>query len=167
MSKIEFALNNSVNRSTGTTPSQALFGVNQRGEVVDKLTEHLDEYAPGPEGRDLEAIRSSASEKIIKLQNYNSSRSEQKGVKVRTFNEGDFVVIKNIDTTIGVNKKLLPKFKGPYVIHKKLPNDRYVVKDIENGQITQIPYNSVIEACNIKLWKRKSKEEDDGRGSSC
>lgn len=80
---------------------------------------------------------------------------------MRTFKEGDFVVIKNVDTTIGVNKKLLPKFKGPYEIHKKLPNDRYVVRDIENGQITQIPYDSVIEACNIKLWKRRNGEDNE------
>lgn len=64
-------------------------------------------------------------------------------------------MIKNIDNSVGVNKKLLPKFKGPYRIFKVLPNDRYVIKDIENGQITQIPYDGVVEACHIRLWKSK------------
>jgi len=30
------------------------------------------------------------------------------------YKEGDYVVVRNIDTTPGVNKKLIPKFKGPY-----------------------------------------------------
>lgn len=83
----------------------------------------------------------------------------EKGYRVSSFKIGDFVVIKNVDTTIGVNKKLLPKFKGPYVITKVLPNDRYVVKDIENCQITQFPYDGVIEACNIRLWKTDELDE--------
>lgn len=38
LGKIEFAFNNTVNSSIGTTPSKALFGVGQRGEIVDRLT---------------------------------------------------------------------------------------------------------------------------------
>lgn len=37
-----------------------------------------------------------------------------------------------VDTTIGTNKKFVPIFKGPYRIYKVLPNDRYVIRDIEN-----------------------------------
>ncbi|XP_037939272.1 uncharacterized protein LOC119672324 [Teleopsis dalmanni] len=153
--KIEFAINNSVNRSIGLTPSQALFGINQRGETVDKLTEYLDECISGLEGRDLELIRNSAQKCISRVQKYNLNRSKQVQKSAIEFKEGDFVVIKNVDTTAGTNKKLLPKFKGPYVVQKKLQNDRYVVRDIENAQITQIPYEGIIEACNIKLWKAK------------
>lgn len=59
------------------------------------------------------------------------------------------VLIKNVDTT-GVNKNLLPKFKG------LIPCARFyqvVVGVIGNCQITQIPYNVVIEDCNIQLCK--------------
>lgn len=37
----EFALNNSVHSTTKKTPSEMMFGVPQRGEVVDELTEYL------------------------------------------------------------------------------------------------------------------------------
>lgn len=37
----EHALNNTVNKSTGDTPSQLLFGVNQRGSNIDGVKEHL------------------------------------------------------------------------------------------------------------------------------
>lgn len=48
LGKVEFAINNTVNRSIGMTPSQALFGVGQRGETVDRLTEYLYQFAAAP-----------------------------------------------------------------------------------------------------------------------
>lgn len=46
-------------------------------------------------------------------------------------------MVRNFESTAGVSKKLIPTFKGPYEICKKLQNDRYVVNDIEGYQITQ------------------------------
>lgn len=48
--------------------------------------------------------------------------------------------MKNVDVTVGVNKKIIPKFRGPSIIHKILPNDGFIVKDIESFQNTQILY---------------------------
>uniref|UniRef100_A0A1B0CYU2 Uncharacterized protein n=1 Tax=Phlebotomus papatasi TaxID=29031 RepID=A0A1B0CYU2_PHLPP len=42
---------------------------------------------------------------------------------------------------------------GPYVVAKVLPHDRYVVRDVDNCQITQIPYNGIIESKNMRLWR--------------
>lgn len=109
----------------------------------------MEESVSGP-GRDLERIREDANACIKKSQRYNEERAALRRVSVKSFDVGDFMVVRNVDTTVGLNKKLLPKYKGPYVIHKVLPNDRYVVRDIENCQVTQIPYNGVIEACNIR-----------------
>ena len=41
---------------------------------------------------------------------------------------------------------------GPYVIHKRLPNDRYVVRDIEGFQQTQISYDRVLESDKLRRW---------------
>lgn len=61
-------------------------------------------------------------------------------------------MIRNVDSTPGRNKKFIPKSKGPYIVHKVLPNDRYVIKDIENCQITQLPYDGIIEARHMRKW---------------
>ena len=61
-------------------------------------------------------------------------------------------MIRNIETSAGINKKLLPKFKGPYEIKKILDNDRYVVGDIEGFQVTQTPYNSVLSPDRMRPY---------------
>lgn len=47
--------------------------------------------------------------------------------------------MRNVDTTVGTNKKFIAKYRGPYVIRKQLDFDRYVVTDVENCQLTQLP----------------------------
>lgn len=63
-------------------------------------------------------------------------------------------MVKNIDNALGINKKHIPKFKGPYEIKKVLPNNRYVIKGIEGFQITQLPFNSVFKSKYMKPWMK-------------
>lgn len=150
---VEYAINNSVQRSTGISPSILLFGVEQRGPSVDHLSEFLDETNLNVEERNLENIRRKASENIRKSQELNEAQIAQNSRPARKYVVGEYVVVRYIDTSAG-NKKFVQKFRGPYVIHKVLPNDRYVVRDIEGSQITQLPYDNVIESKNIKLWRK-------------
>lgn len=61
-------------------------------------------------------------------------------------------MVKNVDTTPGVSKNHIPKFKGQYEVKVVLPNDRYVIKDIPGFQVTQLPFESVFECKHIKPW---------------
>jgi len=49
-------------------------------------------------------------------------------------------MLQNFDTTVGALKKLIPRFKDPYKITKKLRSNRYVAADIEGYQASQRPY---------------------------
>lgn len=40
-------------------------------------------------------------------------------------------MIKNEDVSIGINKKVIPKFKSPRAVHEVLPNDRSVLKELQ------------------------------------
>lgn len=61
-------------------------------------------------------------------------------------------MIKNVVVTLGVNKKLITKFKGPYVVRKVLDNDRYVVGDVEYNQVTKRSYEGIIGFDQMKGW---------------
>lgn len=148
--QVEYALNNSIHSTTQRTPSELLFGVSQRGVVIDELTEYLEnktERFP-----DLAEIRNEASKAIERSQKYSTDRAKLRNKPAKEYEIGDYVVMLNVDTKVGKNKKFIPKYRGPYVVHKKLGHDRYVIKDIENCQLTQLPYNSVVEANRIRKW---------------
>lgn len=128
-----------------------LFGVEQRGNSVDELTEYLhDMYSE--ETNNLSEIRSQAENEIQRSQLHNQKNFLRNHKPAKEYNVGDIVVVKNVDNTVGKNKKLIPKYKGPYVIRKQLGHDRYVITDVENYQVTQIPYNGVVDSSRIKKW---------------
>lgn len=138
LGEVEFAINNTVCRSTGFSPSTLLFGVPQRGNVIDKLAEYLNNQTDT--SRDLEEFREVASAKISSEQAKNKDHYDQRHKSPHKYKVNDLVMVCNFDTTPGVNKKLIPKYRGPYKIATVLPNDRYRVIDTENWQITQRPY---------------------------
>lgn len=149
---VQFAINNTVSRSTGESPNVLLFGVQQKGFVVDYLTEHLSCVSEATRV-DLKAIREEAAVNIKKSQDYANKWFQEHSKGPTYYDVGDLVYIQNVDTSPG-NKKFIAKFKGPYRVAKVLPNDRYVISDVDGIQISQIPYDGVIEARNIRLWKR-------------
>lgn len=53
---------------------------------------------------------------------------------------------------VGINSKLKPKYKGPYVAAKDLGSNRYLIKDIPGFNITQKPMNTIISSDRIKSW---------------
>lgn len=146
----EFAVNNSVCRSTGRTPSELLFGIRQKGIVNDLVKEYLDIGEVGC--RNLEEIRDNAAEKIEKCQESNKKYYDKKHKAARLYKKGDYVMLENNDVTPGVNKKLIPNYRGPYVVNKILGNDRYVISDIEGFQMTQRPFKGIYDASRIRPW---------------
>ena len=155
LEKVEFSINNTVCRSTGEKPSKLLFGVNQTGEVNDKIRQVLESMSSSD--RNLDEMRNSASEKIVKCQVYNERAYNRKHKEATVYKVGDYVMVLNTDSTPGVNKKLIPGFKGPYVVKKVLEHDRYIVGDIEGFQLTQMPYNGTVGPDQMKHWVRQVK----------
>ena len=63
-----------------------------------------------------------------------------------------YYMIKNVDVTPNRSKKLIPMFKGPYVIKKILDNDRIIVADVPGFPLTQIPYEGIVPTFNVRPW---------------
>lgn len=55
------------------------------------------------------------------------------------------MAIRNVDTTADVNKKFAPKYRGPYMRSRVFDNDRYEVVDIDDCQLTQLPFKSMLD----------------------
>jgi len=148
---IEFAINNTIHRSTGQSPSVLLFGVNQVGIVNDEIRLILDNEI-NTSSVDLNEVRTIAAECIEKAQEGNTAQYNSKRKTPTVYRENDYVMITNVDVTIGHNKKLIPKFRGPYVVRKVLNHDRYVVGDIDGFQVTQRPFETIVGPDRMKMW---------------
>ncbi|KRT82284.1 hypothetical protein AMK59_3213 [Oryctes borbonicus] len=151
---VEFGMNNTVNRATGETPSKLLFGRDQLGKIQDNVRETLETIIQNQDGN-LEEIRAKAEKRIVESQTKNEESYNKRRRAARRYDVGQHVMLSNIDTTPGVNKKLIPKYRGPYQIKAVLPNDRYLITDIPGFQNTQIPYESVLDASRLKPCESK------------
>lgn len=163
LNEVEFALNNSEHKALKNSPSKILFGVNQIGPINDTLKIYLDSLQN--DNQNLIELREKAAENIIKLQEYNEKYYNKKRKPISNYKVGDYVVIKNIDTTPGCNKKLIPKFRGPYEIKKTLDNDRFVVADVEGFQQSQIPFETVCSPDSMRIWSPTEEISDQSDDS--
>lgn len=148
---VEFAYNHSINSTTKMTPSMLLFGVNTKGPVNDMLIEYLEEdNRLNNDELPIEELREIAHKNIEKSQDYNEKYVNKSRKDATNYQVGDLVVVKNVDTTPGINKKLIPKYRGPYIIDKVLGNDRFLIKDVDGFQITNKPFEGIYDVTRIK-----------------
>jgi len=117
-----------------------LFGIHQNNGSDDNIRETLETILETK--RDLPTIQQQASIAIEASQKENE-RTYNKKRKTNLYKEGEYVMIRNIDNTPGVNKKFIPKYKRSYVIKKILDHDRYIITDIEGFQLSQTPYQEL------------------------
>jgi len=101
------------------------------------------------QSRNLEVIREKATQSIEKLQEYNKLRTDLKRKNPKEYQTDDLVMIKNFDSHVGVSKKLIPKFKGPYRVTMVLRN---VLEDFEGFQQSRLSYKGVGAVANIRPW---------------
>lgn len=111
LQQVRLVINNTYNRSIKNTPSMLLFGVNQHGETNDYLRKVLETENFIDEGsdRDFNKMRQIAYNFNRDAQIKNKKYVNNKRCVAKKYTEGDYVMVKNIDTTPGVNKKTYTK----------------------------------------------------------
>jgi len=86
--------------------------------------------------RNLDEIRSKTTEKVTAVQKYNEKYFNKRHREPVNSKKGDYIMLRNFDSMAGMSRKLIPQFKGPYIVKKVLRNDRYLIVDIEGFQNT-------------------------------
>jgi len=163
LNKVQYVINNTFNKSIGSSPSKMFLGYEQRHGVDSHLRSLINKLRDQPEDCEQERneIRNQAQIVNRTLREYNKQQYDKHHKKCTLYKPGDLVLIKVLHFKPGTNKKLAPKFKGPYQIKAVLNNNRYVVTDIPGYNITQKPLNTIMSSDKLKPWIRLPESEKD------
>lgn len=152
---IQLGINSTVNKTTGNTPSQLLFGCKLVSASENMLGDIITETSQLVKGDDLMQLRSNAKDKIDKEQETAKKRFDKNRKQPKLYKVGNLVRIERtvIDKDhLGKSKKLVPKFQGPYRIIKILPNDRFLVEDTPLTRRGNKKYENVVAIDKIHPW---------------
>lgn len=128
LGKIQWGLNNTVQKTTGRRPAEVMFGTFMNGEINASLNEVLNETQ---EDIDVSTIRAQVKEKIDVEQEKQKQWYDRNKKPARTYKEGDLVKITKVSfNNDGKSKKLLPPYIGPFCVKKVLGQDRYKIASI-------------------------------------
>lgn len=151
LEQVEYAINNTVNKSTGLNPSQIVFRLDQRGLCVDHFQNLITDDNIN-NTRDLQAIRDKAKKNIKYSRICQETSYNKKHKASHEYRKSELVMIKNFESTSGTSRKLIRRFRGPYEIKKILGNDHYLMSDLPGFKNTQKIYEGIWEAKNIRRW---------------
>ncbi|GJQ79646.1 hypothetical protein Trydic_g11536, partial [Trypoxylus dichotomus] len=143
LGQVQFSLNNTVHKTTQTTPFRLLFNCQPRA-----YGDQLQDEAEG-------------EERGTRKNNVNVTTRED--VENDTLVEGDLVLMKHEPTGTGTSRKLAEKYKGPYIVIELLPGDRYRIADVPETQRSQRFYEGVAARDVLKRCQPISdaQESDD------
>lgn len=160
--KVQWGLNNSMNKGTGKSPSEILFGLklinSNEGHIISEIEIENNEQDPLS---NMNKIREEVKEYVDKSQGKQKENFDRKRKKAMTFNLGDLVRVERDIHTVGKSKKLLPKLSGPYRITKIFSNDRYEVTDTPLTKKSTSVYKGVFAVDKIYPWLCYTRNESD------
>src|SRR5260364_290035 len=91
----------------------------------------------------LEHLRRVQNEVVIRVQNVQRKQKEKFDEKIRPYADlsiGDKVLLYNAASDSHRSGKLDPKWKGPYKVHDKLPNEVFKLRTLR-GEVLAAPIN--------------------------
>lgn len=150
--RVQWGLNNTINKATGKTPSEILFGVAPTGISDGAMNSVVSETC---ELEDREDMRSKVSERMAEQQRKQKESFDKRRKIAHKYNVGDLVrVERELSNALpGQSRKLLPKCSGPYRVVRVFENDRYEIEDTPITKKSGKPkYKAVFAVDKIHPW---------------
>lgn len=113
LGKLPWNLNNTVNKGTGKSPTDIVFGQRTIGPAEEVIKGALDQTEQLTITK-REELRSEVQQNIEDNQSKMKKAYDKNKAPTRIFQLGDLVIIPNHNPEKGKSKKLAPKFRGPF-----------------------------------------------------
>jgi len=144
--EVESQLNNSQNKTVGDTPFRVLYGYYP--SFHDGVLRHItvtEEYD------DVNKLQEQTRVNIEKEQGKWKNRYDLKHTRPVKYKVGEVVFLRRPAIHTGEPTKLQPKFRGPLIVNKVLPNDVYQVADVTVKEGRQ--YVTTAHASHLKVYR--------------
>lgn len=128
------------------SPAKLLLEFDQRNHV-DDLAEFVKAYADADSNLNVSDISNLNNQDLAfqatrQVRKYNKCYKDKAVKKLTTYQSGDNILIKDTRVKPGENAKLKSKYKGPYAVIKSLGNNRYIIQDIPEFNLSLRPMQS-------------------------
>ena len=90
-----------------------------------------------------------------KKEYYDRSHSDIK------FKIGSFIILRTPTAKVGLSKKLIPQFNGPYEVLQKCSDLNYKVKCLKNNKIQRVHVQRMIKYSPLSTYENKVTKSDD------
>lgn len=160
--EVQYAINNTINKTTGKTPSELLFGYKPRGSSDVLLMDEIAQTTGVIEN--LLEERTKAASRIEEQQKEQKRQYDRKRRESRKYKEGDLIVLEKYEPAPSTSRKLVSPYSGPFVVKTVLPHDRYVVVDMEGSRRTRNKsrYMRTVAVDRMKPWVKFEEISDEG-----
>lgn len=148
--RIQWGLNNTIQKTLGRTPAEVMFGTMINSESNPTLNEITDIIR---KPCDLASVRSEVKDRIDKEQEKQKLYFDKGRKPARIYKKGELVKIaKTAFQNDGKSTKLLPNYEGPFKVVHVLGNDRYKVSPIPGFEATKNRRKTTIAADRMQPW---------------
>lgn len=150
LGKIQWGLNNTLQKTIGKAPAEVMFGTLMNSESNPALNEITDVTR---KTCDLSSLREEVKGRIDSEQQKQKQYYDKGRRPARIYSKGDLVKItKTAFQNDGKSTKLLPSYEGPFRVVKVLGNDRYKVAPIPGFEGMKTKRKTTVASDRMQPW---------------
>lgn len=150
LGKIQWGLNNTLQKTIGRAPSEVMFGTlmnSERNPAFNEITDCTRESC------ELASVREEVKSRIDEEQTKQKQAYDKGRKPARIYTNGELVkIVKTAFQNDGKSTKLLPSYEGPFKVVKVLGNDRYKVAPIPGFEGMKNRRRTTVAADRMKPW---------------
>lgn len=150
LGKIQWGLNNTMQKTIGRSPAEVMFGSKMNSEKNSAMNEIVINTR---EDEDVDSIRVEVKDRIDKCQVAQKLYYDKGRRPARVYKNGELVKITKVAFhNNGKSTKLMPNYEGPYKVIKILGNDRYKVAPIAGFEGMRNKKKTTVASDRMKPW---------------
>lgn len=150
LGKIQWGLNNTLQKTIGRTPAEVMFGtiINSESNPILNEIGNLTR-----ESCDLSSLRREVKNKIDREQEKQKQYYDKGRRPAHIYKKGELVkIVKTAFQNAGKSTKLLPTYEGPYKVVKVMENDRYKVAPIPGFEGMKNKRKTTVASDRMRPW---------------